>query len=61
MLLWGGVPGKIIRFRFKNIIIQDLLKLSWWDLDIRDLKDINFKNIEVAIKEIQKIKDSYAN
>ena len=55
--MWGGVPGKMIKFRFEKKIIQDLLKLSWWNLDIKDLKDINFKDIEIAIKEIKKIKD----
>lgn len=27
----GGVPAKVIRFRFANDIIADLLKIQWWD------------------------------
>lgn len=27
----GGVPAKIIRFRFSEDQIEDLLKLKWWD------------------------------
>lgn len=28
----GGVPAKIIRYRFDNSIITELLRTSWWDL-----------------------------
>jgi chloramphenicol O-acetyltransferase type B len=27
----GGVPAKVIRFRFSNEIIQELLKIQWWN------------------------------
>jgi hypothetical protein len=27
----GGVPARIIRFRFEDNIIQQLQKLQWWD------------------------------
>ena len=27
----GGVPAKIIRYRFDNNIIQGLLSIRWWD------------------------------
>jgi acetyltransferase-like isoleucine patch superfamily enzyme len=30
----AGVPGKIIKFRFTEEIIEKLLKLQWWDFDI---------------------------
>lgn len=30
----GGVPAKILRYRFNDNIIEKLLQLKWWDKDI---------------------------
>ncbi len=38
----GGVPAKIIRYRFSEDIIEELLKLEWWNFPEEFLK----KNIE---------------
>lgn len=38
----GGVPAKIIRYRFTQDQIQKLLTLKWWDNEIDDLKK-NYK------------------
>lgn len=27
----AGVPAKVIKYRFKNEVIEELLKLRWWD------------------------------
>lgn len=35
----GGVPAKIIRFRFETNEIEKLLELKWWDMDIEYLKN----------------------
>ena len=35
----GGVPAKIIRFRFSEPIISELLNFNWWDLPDEKLKD----------------------
>jgi acetyltransferase-like isoleucine patch superfamily enzyme len=29
----GGVPAKIIKFRFSQTIIEELLKIKWWELN----------------------------
>ncbi len=34
-----GIPAKIIRYRFKSEIIEELLELKWWDLPESILKD----------------------
>ena len=34
----GGVPAKIIKYRFDNDIIEKLLELKWWDKSIDKLK-----------------------
>lgn len=40
--IYGGVPAKLIKYRFKQERIQELLELKWWDNDIEWIK----KNIE---------------
>jgi len=34
----GGVPAKLIRYRFEDDVIQELLKWKWWDLSLDDLQ-----------------------
>jgi len=38
----GGIPAKIIRYRFEQKETEELLKKKWWDIDIEYLKD-NYK------------------
>lgn len=50
----GGVPAKIIKYRFEKNIIERLLKTKWWDLDEKIIKQIPFENIEKALIFIEK-------
>jgi len=34
----GGIPAKLIRYRFEDDVIQELLKWKWWDLSLDDLQ-----------------------
>lgn len=36
----GGVPAKLIRKRFDDKYIEELLKVSWWDFDINTIKTL---------------------
>lgn len=31
--IYGGIPAKLIRYRFSANIIEDLLKVEWWNWD----------------------------
>lgn len=46
----GGVPAKIIRKRFEDSVIEDLLKIKWWDWSTekisKKLADIRRGNLE---------------
>lgn len=53
----GGVPAKIIKYRFSDKIVQKLLQLKWWDLPSDVVKKIPYKDIQKAIDFIQKIKE----
>ncbi|WP_392563947.1 CatB-related O-acetyltransferase [Orbus wheelerorum] len=51
----GGVPAKIIKYRFSHEIISQLLELKYVDT-LRDNK-IEFRDINKAIKKIQELKN----
>lgn len=44
----GGVPAKIIRYRFEKDKIEKLLILKWWDMDLAYLRKnfTKFHNID---------------
>lgn len=52
----GGIPAKVIKYRFEDEIINKLNNLKWWDIPLINLKNVNFGNIEIAIKEIENLK-----
>lgn len=51
----AGVPARIIRYRFDEKTIQELLKLSWWNLPDEIIKQIPYDDIDKAIKYIKGI------
>lgn len=58
----GGVPAKIIKYRFEEHIIKDLLELKWWDYPSEFIVTLPFDNIEKCIKllkENQHLKEAY--
>ncbi len=49
----AGIPAKIVRKRFNESIIKELEDLKWWELDFKDLEDIDFSNIKKAIEVLK--------
>jgi len=49
----AGNPAKVIKYRFDEKTIEELLKIKWWDKDIKDLvSNTNLiKNTDEFIKE----------
>lgn len=37
----AGIPAKIIRYRFESDVIEELLKIKWWNYNYVDLPDNN--------------------
>ncbi len=46
----GGVPAKTIRYRFSDKIIEELIKLRWWEMDEAFLSKLQFNNVEECIR-----------
>ena len=51
----AGVPAKIIKYRFDENIIAELLKLKWWNLPDKIIKQIPYDDITSAITFLKKI------
>lgn len=34
----GGTPAKVLKYRFSNEIIKELLEIKWWDWEIEKIK-----------------------
>lgn len=49
----GGVPAKLIRYRFEKNIISDLLELKWWDCDEEFLTTLPFPNVKECIEKLK--------
>lgn len=52
----GGIPAKVIRYRFSPKEIHTLLKIRWWDWSVEKIE----KNIELLYNPV-KFKDAFFN
>jgi carbonic anhydrase/acetyltransferase-like protein (isoleucine patch superfamily) len=53
----GGVPAKLIKYRFSQTIIDKLLELQWWNLSDEKLKNniSFFQTEEITIEKINEL------
>ena len=51
-----GVPGVVKRFRFSEAIIERLMRLKWWDLDLKDLSGLPYRDVERCLELLEEIK-----
>lgn len=54
----GGNPAKLIKFRFDNEIVEQLLKISWWDWPLEKIVKSLPMLLSSNIDEILKTKSS---
>ncbi|WP_333574096.1 CatB-related O-acetyltransferase [Sphingomonas sp.] len=48
----GGVPAKVIRYRFAPEIISELLRLQWWKYGLSALEGVDMTDAEGAVNKI---------
>ncbi len=48
-----GTPGKVLRLRFAERVVERLLALAWWQYSIYDLFEAPFDDIERALDVIE--------
>ena len=54
----GGVPAKIIRYRFDDEMIRELLALQWWNYDLTEVGELDWDDVKGCIARIKKGLDS---
>ena len=55
----GGVPAKVLRYRFDEETIKELLELKWWDLPDETIKQIPFNvPIQKSIIVMKELKNN---
>ena len=52
----GGLPAKLIRYRFSQDVIARLLDLNWWELTPQQLQGVQFDDIDRAIEQVEAVK-----
>lgn len=52
----GGVPAKPIRKRFNEATIDQLQELAWWTLDLADIGQLPFDDIDACVAELREIR-----
>lgn len=52
----GGVPAKVLKYRFSEKVITELLETKWWELTPNELNNVQFDNIDLALEQIKKIR-----
>lgn len=50
-----GSPAKIIKYRFDEKTVNDLLTLKWWDLQDEEIKMLPYDDIQESIKMLKNI------
>ena len=55
----GGVPAKVIRYRFSPEVIEKLLELQWWDIPEEVLKKniVLFQKEDVTVDELERLSE----
>ena len=49
----GGIPARIIRYRFEPEIIEKLLALQWWNLPDEQIAALPFDDVAECIRILE--------
>lgn len=55
----GGVPAKIIRYRFTDEIIAGLLELKWWEMEPADMSELPFDDMDACLPLLRERKEKW--
>jgi acetyltransferase-like isoleucine patch superfamily enzyme len=51
----AGVPATVKRLRFSEKIVERMLRLRWWDLELEQLSGLPFRDVERCLDMIEEI------
>jgi hypothetical protein len=49
----AGIPATVRRLRFSEKIIERLLRVRWWDMELRELSGLPFRDVERCLDLIE--------
>lgn len=52
----SGNPAKVVRYRFDDETIGQFLNSGWWDLEPKDMADLDFQNPLESLERINSLK-----
>ena len=52
----GGVPAKVIKYRFSPEMIEKLLRLKWWECSDEEIAALPFDNVEECIRKLEELR-----
>ena len=50
----GGVPARVIRYRFEPKVIKELLASQWWNLPDNEVQKLPFDDVSACLKQLAK-------
>lgn len=53
----GGVPARIIKYRFPKDIIEKLIKYKWWDLPDSVVAELPFDDVNAAVAKLEELRN----
>ena len=51
----GGIPARVIKLRFPEHVIEELLRLEWWKYAPWQLEGVRFPDIKAAIEDLRQM------
>lgn len=59
----GGVPAKILKYRFPDDVISALMELKWWEWDDKEILDVLpiFTKENITVKDIHQIIQTHSS
>ena len=51
----GGVPARVIRYRFDEDMIKELLSLQWWRYDVAKLASLDWSDAKGCVAKIRRM------
>ncbi|MCB5199344.1 CatB-related O-acetyltransferase [Loktanella sp. TSTF-M6] len=52
----GGIPARVIRYRFDEATIARFQRVKWWTLTPQEMDGVTFNDVDAALDQIERIK-----
>jgi acetyltransferase-like isoleucine patch superfamily enzyme len=52
----AGVPAVVKRYRFSESVIERLLRVKWWDLELSELSGFPFRDVPACLSRLEEIR-----